>query len=673
VRLEMIFSAHISIASSRLMHRLPGKAISLGISFIFMLGVVAAAQTSQPNSPSAGPQGAELLQFLNETLNWHRDLSMERQIATEPSDGIVVNDNRNLADHVVQLAFQYARAEAADLAKRSKAAGTVNPNSPASQYQSLLQLSAKLDNQVKELQAELEASRKNLEAASGRKRRQLQSLVAETQSELELAQVRRDAIHSMSDFVTGASANGLGASGLRSQIEALARSLPGELSQPEAANTNDSSGNGQHLNSESVLPGNRAQPSGIWGLISDLIRLSQKNRTIDDRTRQTDALLQAAKELRAPLVNDLKQLSQKSDAIAVQADSSDASQLLQQKQTLDALTAQFRQLSTAVLPLGKQGILLGVYKASLSNWQATIRVEYRADLRALLVRLAFLAILLGFVLGMGEIWRRTIVRYVHDPRRRYQFLLLRKIVLWFSVAVVVAFAFASQIGSVATFAGLITAGVAVALQNVILSIAGYFFLIGRFGIRVGDRVQIAGVTGEVVDIGLVRLHLMELGSGGMNSPSGRIVAFSNSIVFQPTAGIFKQIPGTNFSWHEVTLQLPADSDYHDIAERLQAAVEEVLAEYRDELEKQRRYMERTLSTSSVTELRPRHRLRVAANTVEVVIRYPVEFQHANEIDDRVTRELLRVVGKEPGLKATAKGAPSLTVMTDIPSPDSKEL
>ena len=65
-------------------------------------------------------------------------------------------------------------------------------------------------------------------------------------------------------------------------------------------------------------------------------------------------------------------------------------------------------------------------------------------------------------------------------------------VLWFTIVIIVAFAFATQLGSVATFAGLLTAGVAVALQNVILSVAGYFLLIGRFGIRVGDRRRARG-------------------------------------------------------------------------------------------------------------------------------------------------------------------------------------
>ena len=122
-------------------------------------------------------------------------------------------------------------------------------------------------------------------------------------------------------------------------------------------------------------------------------------------------------------------------------------------------------------------------------------------------------------------------------------MLLRRLVMWFLIAIVIAFAFASELGSLATFAGLMTAGIAVALQNVILSVAGYFYLIGKYGVRVGDRVQISGVTGEVVDIGLVRLHLMELATTGTDAqPTGRVVVFSNSVVFQPTVASTSRFP-----------------------------------------------------------------------------------------------------------------------------------
>jgi hypothetical protein len=83
---------------------------------------------------------------------------------------------------------------------------------------------------------------------------------------------------------------------------------------------------------------------------------------------------------------------------------------------------------------------------------------------------------------------------------------------------------------------------------------------GKFGIRTSDRVQVAGVNGEVIEIGLIRFHVMEL-IGSDVQPSGRVVAFSNAIVFQPTAALFRQIPATDFLWHETSVTLAADSDY----------------------------------------------------------------------------------------------------------------
>jgi small-conductance mechanosensitive channel len=254
---------------------------------------------------------------------------------------------------------------------------------------------------------------------------------------------------------------------------------------------------------------------------------------------------------------------------------------------------------------------------------------------------------------------------VRDPRRRYQYLLLRRIVFWCVIAIVAVFSFANELSSVATFAGLITAGVAVALQNVILSVVGYFFLIGRYGIRVGDRVQVSGITGVVVDVGLVRFHMLELVSGGEKTASGRVVAFSNSIVFQSNAGFYKQIPGTNFVWHEVALTVSPDSDYGHAEERLRGVVEVIFSEYRNEMERQYRHMEKTLTTAPPGALQPTSRLHLATSGVEVIIRSPVDLMHASEIDDRVTRELLSVIDREPQLKLAGSGEPPFRLKTDI--------
>jgi len=186
---------------------------------------------------------------------------------------------------------------------------------------------------------------------------------------------------------------------------------------------------------------------------------------------------------------------------------------------------------------------------------------------------------------------------------------------------------------------------------------------------VGDRVQIGGVTGEVVDIGLVRIHVMELGDNGRDvQPTGRIVAFSNAFVFQPTAGMFKQIPGTNFVWHEMTLILAFESDYRSVEERMIRAVDTAFAEYHENLERQRMLMETNLGSVNIGPLRPRTTLRLAASGLEVKISFPVEVQHAAEIDARVTREILKELDREPKLRMVGSDIPTIRQVTELSGP-----
>jgi small-conductance mechanosensitive channel len=639
------------------------RAFQIGPIFVLLFVFCAGLTVSQNTAPAS--DRSQLLQFLDQTINWYRQIDVERQIATEPDDIIAENDDRALADQVVRDAFEFARAEA-DFSAQTSNGSSQAQNPEGGRYQSLVQLATKLDQQVKDTQAELQSDREKLEHLGGKKRQDMEATIAELQSELDLSNARRDIIVKMADFVGGSSANGLGTSSLRGQIDALARTLPPEVS-GYANGASSAASTAAASRPAPAMPASKPEPSGLWGLTADLFSLSGKLHTIDDRIQATQDLADANKQFLDPLVGRLKDLTKQSDVIAQQADNADAQTLAQQKKELDFLTAQFKQLSAAVLPLSKQSILLDLYKRSLQNWQISVKSRYRSDLRGLLARLLVLAFALGIVFAASEVWRRAIFRYVHEGRRRYQFLLIRRIVMWFAVLMVVAFAFASQLGSVATFAGLITAGVAVALQNVILSVAGYFFLIGKFGIRVGDRVQIAGVNGEVVEVGLVRLQLMEL--SGAEIPTGRVVAFSNSIVFQPASGLFKQIPGTNFMWHEVTLTLPGGSDYHQVNKNLTAVVDQVFDEYKDDIDRQRRQLETTLGATTPAEFRPRIRLVFTGSGLEAVIRYPVTLQNASEIDDRITRELLDAL-KNLQQKSAAPGTPTLKLRTDVSPPTS---
>src|SRR5690348_3955659 len=172
-------------------------------------------------TPVKPTTGEDLIAFLNQTILWYRQLTVQQQLATEPSDILFLNDNRQLADQIVRLSFDYARSEAQELARTNPAAAATNNGGQPSRYQNLLNLAANADQQLKQAQADLEAQKRELETATGRRRQTLESSIAETQSEVELRQARRDALRSLINFVIGANVGGTSAGSLPSQIEEL--------------------------------------------------------------------------------------------------------------------------------------------------------------------------------------------------------------------------------------------------------------------------------------------------------------------------------------------------------------------------------------------------------------------------------------------------------------------
>ncbi len=622
---------------------------------ILTLAPTALGQGNTPVSPIAHQDTGKIIQFLSSTISWYRQRAVEDKLVSEPTDLTFAQENARVADQVVQQAFEYGRNEAQLQSKRHAEKHTQGGNS--AEYQGLAQALQKIEQQIQDTQAEIQSNREKLTGGTAAKRLNAQAQIQELQGELGLLNARHDALQAMAEFV---SSSGSGNQvGLRAQVEELSHSVPAALSSPPGTSQpNTTVGS---TSSSAKIVTTKPQPSGIWGLSTDLIHLSGKRRTLKDVLVTTDTLKKTADGLRAPLVSDLQNLIHQGDQLFAAADTATPAGLAQQTQQLDALTAQFKQVTTTLLPLSKAGVLLGIYETTLKNWRDSMRDEERDDLRQLLLRLSVLVLMIALVFGLGEIWKRASFRYVHDTRRRYQALLMRRIVIWTAVVIIVIVTFATQLGSVFTFAGLITAGIAVAMQNVITSIVGYFFLIGKYGLRVGDRVSIAGVTGEVVDIGLVRIHLMELGGPGETQPSGRVVAFSNSIVFQPTAGIFKQIPGTNFVWHELKLMLASETDYHSAKDRIVKAVDSALGHYRENIDTQRRMVERNLSTVSAGELQPKVRLHYTASGIEATVRYPVEIEKATDIDDHLMRDLLAAIEQEPRLKLISAEMPTAKV------------
>ena len=135
----------------------------------------------------------------------------------------------------------------------------------------------------------------------------------------------------------------------------------------------------------------------------------------------------------------------------------------------------------------------------------------------------------------------------------------------------------SQVG---TFLGLVSAGVAIALKDVLVDIAGWLILISKPPFEVGDRIQIGDHSGDVVDVSVLHFHLLEIGNWvDSDQSTGRLIRIPNSkILTDPIANYTSEFP---FLWHEVPVVITFESDWRTAKTRLMEMVTEASREMSD--------------------------------------------------------------------------------------------
>ncbi len=160
--------------------------------------------------------------------------------------------------------------------------------------------------------------------------------------------------------------------------------------------------------------------------------------------------------------------------------------------------------------------------------------------------------------------RILVMRYVggriEDPDAAYR---ARKIVNYVTttlVLVLLAIIWIDAFQNLPTFLGLLSAGIAIALSDVLKNMAGWFFILARRPFQVGDRVEVTGLIGDVVDVRLFRFSLMEVGGWvDAEQSTGRLVHVPNGVVFtQPVANYTEGFP---FIWDELAVLVTFESDW----------------------------------------------------------------------------------------------------------------
>ena len=634
----------------------------------------AAQQGASMPSLAAGPRGAAkarpktdertTLDFLDQVIAWYRQVAIEERLAVEPAELLFLRNDRRMATEAVSLGLEYARAqvslskaETTRSAAGSTDAGVGTSVGVAGAVPAPDNLRAGQQKAVEDLQ-QLQVQAGGLKAKMARARRGDGAMLARQfdilQSRIELAQSRVDSYKAMIEFETTAISGANNFTGLSARIDELERSLPELLTGPTKPDLTTPQASAAGEGRLGISPS-----AGLFNAIETLLGLGREGMTVEDRIAETQVLSAACAKARVPLLEQLRALNRHANELAAQSAAADVNANRRLKQEFEELIRRRKLIVDALMPLAKMNVVLELYVENLNRWNADVDQRTASQFHGVIVRLAALGALLIAIFATALVWRILTFRYVQDLRRRRQLLRLRKLVVAAVVSLVLVFDFTNELGALATVVGLAAAGIAIALQNVILSFAAYFFVTGRYGIRVGDRIQLAGVNGDVIEIGLFKLALMELADdGGTYQPTGRVVVFPNSIVFQGNGNFFRQTPGTNFVWNEFKLTLAPECDYRLAEKRLIEVVEDVYARYRDTVQRQHRELERDLSMV-LESPRPQSRIRLGQNGIEMTIRYPADTRHAAQVADEISRRVLDAIAHEPALRFAVPGTPNL--------------
>ncbi len=280
-----------------------------------------------------------------------------------------------------------------------------------------------------------------------------------------------------------------------------------------------------------------------------------------------------------------------------------------------------------------------------SKWATQVLLQHRIVLHMAMRSLEIIACILICVIVCEAVGTSLLERHAME-RRRLQ--TLRTIVRFGTqlagliCVLLITFGVPSQIS---TILGLTTAGLTVALQSFILAFFGWFILMGKNGMRVGDWVEINGVAGEVLEINLFRTTLLETRDWAANGhPTGRRATFINN--FAISGQFFNFSTVGQWMWDEMSVSIPSSAEtYGKIAQINQVIQEETqqnaqLAEGEWKRALRQNSLCHTSAASSV-------HMRPAGAGVEVLIRYVTRASERLDVRNRVYERVLEVLHK-PG-------------------------
>jgi len=234
--------------------------------------------------------------------------------------------------------------------------------------------------------------------------------------------------------------------------------------------------------------------------------------------------------------------------------------------------------------------------------------------------------------------KKFIIGKIEDIRVRYQW---QKISLYLAVFLIIIFLVGTWLnifGSVATFLGLISAGIAIALKDPLVNMVAWGFILIRQPFKVGDRIQIGNNSGDVIDIRLFQFSINEIGNWvDADQSTGRIIHIPNGKIFTEPQSNYTA--GFQYIWHEIPVLLTFESNWKKAKKILIDVVEHHGVQLSQEAEKQIKEAARTFLIF-YNKLTPIVYTTVKDSGVLLTLRYMCGPRERRSIEEKIWEDIL---------------------------------
>ncbi|NND32387.1 MAG: mechanosensitive ion channel [Saprospiraceae bacterium] len=239
----------------------------------------------------------------------------------------------------------------------------------------------------------------------------------------------------------------------------------------------------------------------------------------------------------------------------------------------------------------------------------------------------------ALILFLAWLIRRWINKVVKDNTNRYNARKFSVFLSYFLIIILAIVAFSGKVQYFGITIGLLSAGLAFALQEVVLSVAGWLAILSSNLYKPGDRIEINGIKGDVIDIGVTRTTLMEIGEWvKSDNYSGRIVQISNAFVFK--GAVHNYSSDFPFVWDEIDIPVKYGSDLFLAKETIRKSASEILAGYANFAGDQWKHMVNKYLIEDAI-VKPTLTLKLTDNWIEYNLRYVVDYRRRRVVKDQL--------------------------------------